>query len=374
MASVLVAERREGVLFVTVTGGQESRRARERDCIPETMDSSNNSSGSAAGIIPSHEPPRHLQQQSVYQAVDASGSVVAAAAVSATAAAASSSHHHHHPQLISCQGQEHVPYQPRNPEDDRALEEGEERSPSGRIIPRFQANVRERKRMISINSAFEELRFHVPTFPFEKRLSKIDTLRLAIAYIALLKEILETDLDPLTFIEKSLRGEIRGPHTHEWNTSDLTARLSWINWSALGVNPNERRNGNGAAASPILSPFAAAAAAAAAVATAGEQHGPIASVCPPHTVITHAHGEGSSGRGQGFGRAARVEEEDEMAMMQQQVHHMGPAEMLDNGHHYMPPAHQSHHHHQHDSHHPHHAHAMSSHHLHYQMGQQSGDY
>ena len=41
----------------------------------------------------------------------------------------------------------------------------------------------------SINSAFEELRLHVPTFPYEKRLSKIDTLRLAIAYIALLRSV-----------------------------------------------------------------------------------------------------------------------------------------------------------------------------------------
>jgi hypothetical protein len=39
----------------------------------------------------------------------------------------------------------------------------------------------------SINSAFDELRVHVPTFPYEKRLSKIDTLRLAIAYIALVR-------------------------------------------------------------------------------------------------------------------------------------------------------------------------------------------
>jgi len=122
---------------------------------------------------------------------------------------------------------------------------------AGPVVPRFQANVRERKRMLSINSAFEELRYHVPTFPFEKRLSKIDTLRLAIAYIALLKELLESDLDPITFIDKCLRGEVRGAHTHEWNTSDLTARLSWINWTALGVNPDRARPG-------ILSPFAAA--------------------------------------------------------------------------------------------------------------------
>ncbi|NXJ08243.1 FER3L protein, partial [Odontophorus gujanensis] len=68
--------------------------------------------------------------------------------------------------------------------------------PPGSALPRpgsahrRAANVRERKRMLSINSAFDQLRCHVPTFPYEKRLSKIDTLRLAIAYIALLSEIL----------------------------------------------------------------------------------------------------------------------------------------------------------------------------------------
>ncbi|XP_026675574.1 helix-loop-helix protein 13 [Ceratina calcarata] len=91
----------------------------------------------------------------------------------------------------------------------------------------------------SINSAFDELRVHVPTFPYEKRLSKIDTLRLAIAYIALLREVLAARLDPLTYVERCLRGEINGERA-EWNTSDLTARLSWINWENLGVNPNRR--------------------------------------------------------------------------------------------------------------------------------------
>lgn len=70
----------------------------------------------------------------------------------------------------------------------------------------------------SINSAFDELRVHVPTFPYEKRLSKIDTLRLAIAYIALLREVLEADYDPLTYVEKCLRGEIKADRAH-WNTS-----------------------------------------------------------------------------------------------------------------------------------------------------------
>jgi hypothetical protein len=89
----------------------------------------------------------------------------------------------------------------------------------------------------SINAAFEELRRHVPTFPYEKRLSKIDTLRLAIAYISLLLEILHSDLEPVEYIERSLRGELRTPGSLHWNTSDLTARLSWINWENLGIVP-----------------------------------------------------------------------------------------------------------------------------------------
>jgi len=94
----------------------------------------------------------------------------------------------------------------------------------------------------SINAAFDELRLHVPTFPYEKRLSKIDTLRLAIAYIALLREILDRsdEMEPLVYVERCLRGEIRDEGSAEWNTSDLTARLAWINWDALGVGPARR--------------------------------------------------------------------------------------------------------------------------------------
>jgi len=94
----------------------------------------------------------------------------------------------------------------------------------------------------SINAAFDELRLHVPTFPYEKRLSKIDTLRLAIAYIALLREIIDhsDDMEPLAYVERCLRGEIRDEGSLEWNTSDLTARLAWINWDSLGVGPARR--------------------------------------------------------------------------------------------------------------------------------------
>lgn len=86
-------------------------------------------------------------------------------------------------------------------------------------VQRFAANVRERRRMLSINSAFEHLRQHVPTFPYEKRLSKIDTLRLAIAYISLLQELLNTELDPISYIELCLTGELNNNNSDDWNTS-----------------------------------------------------------------------------------------------------------------------------------------------------------
>ena len=80
---------------------------------------------------------------------------------------------------------------------------------------RFAANVRERKRMMSINTGFEELRSHVPTFPYEKRLSKIDTLRLAIAYIALLRDVLKSRMDPAEYVEHCLKHDVKTI----WNTS-----------------------------------------------------------------------------------------------------------------------------------------------------------
>ena len=48
------------------------------------------------------------------------------------------------------------------------------------VAQRHAANMRERRRMQSINDAFEGLRHHIPTLPYEKRLSKVDTLRLTI--------------------------------------------------------------------------------------------------------------------------------------------------------------------------------------------------
>ncbi|CAI9548609.1 unnamed protein product [Staurois parvus] len=73
--------------------------------------------------------------------------------------------------------------------------------------------------MLSINSAFEELRGRVPTFPYEKRLSKIDTLRLAIAYIALLSDILASGTDPKSYLNEFMKKGTQGSNSSIWNTS-----------------------------------------------------------------------------------------------------------------------------------------------------------
>lgn len=68
------------------------------------------------------------------------------------------------------------------------------RSKRKRVITtgqRHAANVRERKRMFSLNEAFDELRKKVPTFAYEKRLSRIETLRLAIVYISFMMDLLK---------------------------------------------------------------------------------------------------------------------------------------------------------------------------------------
>ncbi|XP_071594773.1 fer3-like protein [Heliangelus exortis] len=89
-----------------------------------------------------------------------------------------------------------------DPEDEEDDEE-EERMRSASLLDRPRrkrvityaqrqaANIRERKRMFNLNEAFDQLRKKVPTFAYEKRLSRIETLRLAIVYISFMTELLD---------------------------------------------------------------------------------------------------------------------------------------------------------------------------------------
>ncbi|XP_076652218.1 48 related 1 isoform X3 [Halictus rubicundus] len=70
---------------------------------------------------------------------------------------------------------------------------GSGKSPRQAVQQRQAANMRERRRMQNINDAFEGLRAHIPTLPYEKRLSKVDTLKLAIGYIKFLNELVRAD-------------------------------------------------------------------------------------------------------------------------------------------------------------------------------------
>jgi hypothetical protein len=58
----------------------------------------------------------------------------------------------------------------------------------------YETPQNERTRLVSINEAFEILRVNIPTFPYERRLSKIDTLHLTISYINLLECVLESNM------------------------------------------------------------------------------------------------------------------------------------------------------------------------------------
>jgi hypothetical protein len=65
------------------------------------------------------------------------------------------------------------------------------------VAQRRAANIRERRRMFSLNEAFDRLRRRIPTFAYEKRLSRIETLRLAISYIGFMSDIVRGG-DPST--------------------------------------------------------------------------------------------------------------------------------------------------------------------------------
>jgi atonal protein 1/7 len=58
---------------------------------------------------------------------------------------------------------------------------------------RLAANTRERRRMNSLNDAFERLRDVVPSLGNDRKLSKFETLQMAQTYIAALNELLRRD-------------------------------------------------------------------------------------------------------------------------------------------------------------------------------------
>lgn len=143
-----------------------------------------------------------------------SGSKTEAAFRSLQAAAAAASYHHHHHSSLPFQQSFHQhPHLfsinnvniENNTFPQVSMVSQEQKRPSrprrrvASVAQRRAANIRERRRMFNLNSAFDKLRKKVPTFAYEKRLSRIDTLRLAMTYIRFMTELLNGNkMDPFT--------------------------------------------------------------------------------------------------------------------------------------------------------------------------------
>ena len=130
----------------------------------------------------------------------------------------------------------HMPYpegSARSPgscssDGDSAHSDGEDPSrPVHTKVKRVAANSRERKRMHTVNSAFDQLRELVPTYPSNRKLSKIDTLRLACTYIQ--------DLVSLLHNTQGIQGEdvlYHQPFPDGFNGYPVSVKQEMIDFSA----------------------------------------------------------------------------------------------------------------------------------------------
>ncbi|XP_073819748.1 protein Fer3-like isoform X2 [Musca autumnalis] len=94
------------------------------------------------------------------------------------------------------------------------------------LAQRRAANIRERRRMLNLNEAFDKLRPKVPTFAYEKRLSRIETLRLAITYIGFMTELLNgTSENTQKSRSEDYYGNMNGHHQHHSASGHVTHHL-----------------------------------------------------------------------------------------------------------------------------------------------------
>ena len=116
------------------------------------------------------------------------------AAAAAAAAAAG-----YFPSWMLGPGEEHLPvrveggYPMGSPSEYTSFIQYENGIPVRCIKRRVTANKKERRRTLSINNAFAQLRGCIPNVPSDTKLSKIKTLRLATSYIAYLMDVLAKD-------------------------------------------------------------------------------------------------------------------------------------------------------------------------------------
>ncbi|XP_046863343.1 T-cell acute lymphocytic leukemia protein 1 homolog [Xenia sp. Carnegie-2017] len=81
-----------------------------------------------------------------------------------------------------------------------------------KVVKRMFTNTRERWRQKNVNHAFGELRKLLPTYPYDKKLSKNEILRLAMRYIQFLDKLLR-DMDTMDSKYLSSRWDNQFPYS-----------------------------------------------------------------------------------------------------------------------------------------------------------------
>ncbi|KAH9589567.1 Transcription factor 15 [Schistosoma haematobium] len=113
------------------------------------------------------------------------------------------------------------------------------------------ANERERTRTASVNDAFLMLRNLIPTEPMNRKLSKIETLRLASSYISHLHAILITGSGPADqpclkhqqiYHLETTHNDISSTNTTTTTTTPNPIHENLIDKTQIMFNPNKRYN------------------------------------------------------------------------------------------------------------------------------------
>ncbi len=96
-----------------------------------------------------------------------------------------------------------------------------------RVVKRRNtANKKERRRTVSINTAFAKLRGCIPNVPSDTKLSKIKTLRLATSYIAYLMDVLNKD-DP-KLAEAGFKADLVKTKRETKKNTDSTVSIFYV--------------------------------------------------------------------------------------------------------------------------------------------------
>lgn len=99
-------------------------------------------------------------------------------------------------QQFQCRTTTLLPYRPESPTTSPSTAFTDTSSPAPPEVTkrrRLAANARERRRMNSLNDAFDKLRDVVPSLGSDRKLSKFETLQMAQTYIAALNQLLSRD-------------------------------------------------------------------------------------------------------------------------------------------------------------------------------------